>query len=96
MRTAFDALVNETSVSVTIPISDNIIFALTSSCLIREMAFFIASDDPWTSDLIIIFNSSDVLSLNAESSVTKVKGFLPSCFSWTLASQKRFCLFFAF
>jgi len=58
--------------------SDSIIFGFTSSCFICEMAFFIASEDPWTSDLIIIFNSSDVLSLNAESCVTKVQGFFSS------------------
>ena len=57
--TAFDAFAKVTSVSVTIPISERSIFGFTSSCLIWSIAFLIASDDPWTSDLIIIFNSSD-------------------------------------
>ena len=81
------------SVSVIMPISDKIIFVLTSSCFIWEMAFFIASEDPWTSDLIIIFNSSEVLSLKAESCVTKAKGFLPSRFSWILASHNDLASF---
>ena len=81
------------SVSVTIPISDRIIFGLTSSCFIWEIALFIASEDPWTSDLIIIFNSSNVLSLKAESCVTNVNEFFPSKFSWTLASHNDLASF---
>jgi len=73
--------------------SDNIIIGLTSSCLIWEIAFLIASDEPWTSDLIIIFNSSDVLSLNAESCVTKVNGFFPFWVSWILASHNDLASF---
>jgi len=48
------------SVSVTMPMSDRSIFGLTSSCLIWSIAFLIASDDPCTSDLIIIFSSSEI------------------------------------
>ena len=59
MRIALDALAKVTSVSVSIPISDKIIFCLTSACLIWVIAFFIASDEPWTSDFIIILSSSE-------------------------------------
>ena len=61
---------------------------MTSSCLIWLIAFLIASDDPWTSDLIIKFSSSADLSENAESWVANVIGFLPSLFSWALFSLK--------
>ena len=44
--TALDAFARVISVSVIIPISDNKIFALTSSCLIFDKANFIASADP--------------------------------------------------
>jgi len=53
IKAAFDAFARVTSVSVTIPMSAKIIFGLTSSCLIWLIAFLMASDDPWTSDLII-------------------------------------------
>ena len=75
------------------PISDKIIFGLTSSCLIWLIAFLIASDDPWTSDLIIKFSSSEDLSENAESWDTNVRGFFPSLFSWALFSLKVFASF---
>ena len=66
---------------------------MTSSCLIWLIAFLIASDDPWTSDLIIIFNSWDFLSLKADSCVTKVRGFFTFLDSSTLASLKDFASF---
>ena len=78
MRIALEAFARVTSVSVIIPISAKIIFGLTSSCLIWEIAFLMASEEPCTSDLIIIFNSSEVLSLNADSCVTKVRGLFKS------------------
>ena len=56
---------------------NKIIFGFTSSCSICVIAFFIASEDPCTSDLIIILSSSVVLSLKAESCVTKVSEFFP-------------------
>ena len=89
----FDALARVTSVSVIMPISERSIFGLTSSCLIWLIAFLIASEDPCTSDLTIIFSSSDEESLKAESCVTNVNGFLPSFFSWILASHKFFASF---
>ena len=73
--------------------SAKIIFGFTSSCLIRLIAFLIASEDPWTSDLIIKFNSSVELSENADSWVANVKGFLPSLVSWALFSLKDFASF---
>ena len=73
--------------------SDRIIFDFTSSCLIWEIALFIASDDPWTSDFTIILSSSETLSLNADSCVTKVKGFFPSLVSCSLVSQRDFASF---
>ena len=69
--------------------SARIIFGLTSSCLIWLIAFFIASDEPWTSDFIIKFNSSADLAEKAESCVANVKGFLPSLLSCALFSLKR-------
>ena len=68
--------------------SDKIIFGLTSSCLIWLIAFLIASDEPWTSDFIIKFNSSADLSEKAESCVANDKGFLPSLLSSALLSLK--------
>ena len=88
-----EALARVTSVSVIMPISERSILGLTSSCLIWLIALLIASEDPCTSDLIIIFSSSDVASLNAESCVTNVNGFLPSFVSWILASHKFFASF---
>ena len=44
--TASDAFDRVISVSVTIPISDNNIFAFTSSCLIFDIANLIASEEP--------------------------------------------------
>ena len=46
------------------PISDRIIFAFTSSCLILSIAIFNASLEPWTSDFIIILSSSLSLTLS--------------------------------
>ena len=57
MIIAFDALAKETSVSLIIPISDKIIFGLTSECSILVMAFLRASLDPLTSDFKIILSS---------------------------------------
>jgi len=57
------------------------------------MALLIASDDPCTSDFIIIFNSSEVLSVKAESCVAKVKGFPPLLFSSPLFSLNVFASF---
>ena len=93
IKTALDALAKVTSVSVTIPMSANIIFGLTSSCFICEIAPFIAYDDPWTSDFTIMLSSSETLSLKADSWVANVKGFFPSWFSWTLASAKDLASF---
>ena len=45
------------SVSVITPIFDKIIFGVTSACLIFSIALFIASLDPWTSDLTIMASS---------------------------------------
>ena len=73
--------------------SDRIIFGFTSSCLIWDIAFLIASEDPCTSDLIIIFKSSDSLSLNADSWVKSVTEFFPSFASCTLPSDKDFASF---
>ena len=73
--------------------SDNIILGFTSSCFIWDIAFLIASEDPWTSDLIIILSSSEILSWKAESCVTNVKGFLPFWVSITLASHKDLASF---
>ena len=79
IKTAFDALANETSVSVISPMSEWIIFGKTSSFLIFRIAVLIASLDPWTSDLMIIFNSLILLSLKAESCVTKTNEFFSDC-----------------
>ena len=68
IRIAFEAFARVTSVSVITPIFDKIIFGVTSGCLIFSMAVFIASLEPWTSDLTIIANSFGVaLSLKNES-----------------------------
>ena len=93
IKTAFEAFAKVTSVSVTIPISESKIFGFTSSCLIWLIAFLIASDEPCTSDFTIIFNSSDAVSLKAESCVTKFRGFFPSFDSCILASHKDFASF---
>ena len=53
----------------------------------------IASEDPWTSDLIIKFNSSVDLSEKAESWVAKVRGFFPSLLSSALFSLNVFASF---
>ena len=74
IKIAFDAFAKEISVSVIIPISDKIIFGLTSSCFIWDIAPLIASEDPWTSDFIIIFNSSEILEIFKVSKVGKVAG----------------------
>ena len=55
--------------------------SLTAPDVTKCSAFLIASEDPCTSDLTIIFSSSDEESLNAESCVTNVNGFLHSFFS---------------
>ena len=73
---AFDALANETSVSVIKPTSESIIFGKTSLFFIFKIAVLIASLDPLTSHLIIKFNSSILLSLNADSCVAKTNEFL--------------------
>ena len=73
-----------------------IIFGFISSCFIWTMALLIASDEPWTSDLIIIFNSSETLSLNADSWVAKVNGFLLTLLSCILESEKVFASFSLF
>ena len=57
IRIALDAFASVISVSVITPMLDNIIFGTTSSCLIFSIAFFNASLEPCTSDLIIIDNS---------------------------------------
>ena len=75
IRIALEAFAKTTSVSVITPIFDKIIFGVTSSCLIFSIAFLIASLDPWTSDLIIIGNSSGVkLSLKADSLLAEISG----------------------
>ena len=67
-----------TSVSVITPILDKIIFGVTSACLIFSIAFFNASLDPCTSDLIIIANSfGTTLSLNTDSLLAEISG---ACF----------------
>ena len=58
--------------------SDRIIFAFTSSWFMFEIANLIASADPWTSDFIIIFNSSEVFCENALSFEAKLKLLIPS------------------
>ena len=76
--------------------SDKIIFALTSSCVIWDMAPLIASDEPCTSDFTIIFKSSDIFSLNADSCVAKLIVLFPSFpsfASWVLVSDKDFASF---
>ena len=93
ISTALEAFAKVTSVSVIIPMSDKIIFGLTSSCFIWEIAPLIASDEPWTSDFTIIFSSSETLSLKADSCVTKLNGFFPSLNSCNLASHKDFASF---
>ena len=57
IRTAPEAFASVTSVSVITPIFDKIIFGETSLCWTFSIAFLSASQDPWTSDLIINGNS---------------------------------------
>ena len=75
IRIAFDAFASVTSVSVITPIFDKIIFGVTSGCLILLIAFFNASLDPCTSDLIIIGSSVGVTeSLKADSLFAEING----------------------
>ena len=53
----------------------------------------IASEDPCTSDFIIMLSSSEILSLKADSWVTKVNELFSSLFSCDLASHKVFASF---